>query len=236
MSRAVHGLGTCANARSTIPHDASATRTDTRTACPEIRVPNILLLQLSEASQESRRLEQRQDGCRSRAQQDAQGFRTKIGAARRDARKRLGLGGGEESGKRGKAGSRLKRDPPRFSSAVLRISIQTLMTSTSSFTAAADFLSAASSSAVSWISMICSTPRAPSLTGTPTKRSRIPYSPCRNTEQGKIFFLSLRMTSTISAAAEPGAYQALVPTSLVISAPPSAVRFEIASIRSAGSS
>ena len=47
----------------------------------------------------------------------------------------------------------------------------TLITSVSSFTAAADFLSAASSSAVSLISMICSTPRAPSFTGTPTNRS-----------------------------------------------------------------
>ena len=41
---------------------------------------------------------------------------------------------------------------------------------------------------------------------------------------GRIFFLSLRMASTISAAAAPGAYQALVPTSFVISAPPLAVR------------
>jgi hypothetical protein len=54
-----------------------------------------------------------------------------------------------------------------------------LMTSTSSFTAPADFCSAARSSAVSVISTICSTPRAPSFTGTPTKRSRMPYSPCR---------------------------------------------------------
>src|SRR3954466_232342 len=109
---------------------------------------------------------------------------------------------------------------------------QTLITSVSSFTAAADFFSDASSSAVSLISMICSTPRAPSFTGTPTKRSRMPYPPCRNTEHGTIFFLSLRMISTISAAADPGAYHALVPTSLVISAPPSAVRLPIASIRS----
>ena len=61
----------------------------------------------------------------------------------------------------------------------------------------------------------------------------IPYSPCRNTEHGMIFFLSFRIASTISAAAEPGAYQALVPTSSVISRPPRAVRLPIASIRSA---
>ena len=41
--------------------------------------------------------------------------------------------------------------------------------------------------------MICSTPRAPSFTGTPTNRSWIPYSPCRKTEHGRIFFLSLRI-------------------------------------------
>ena len=40
------------------------------------------------------------------------------------------------------------------------------------------------------------------------------------------------MHSTISAAAAPGAYHALVPTSLVISAPPSAVRLQMASTRS----
>ena len=43
--------------------------------------------------------------------------------------------------------------------------------------------------------------------------------------------IPLRMISTISAAADPGAYQALVPTSFVISAPPSAVRLQIASMR-----
>ena len=77
--------------------------------------------------------------------------------------------------------------------------------------------------------MICSTPLAPSFTGTPTNRSWMPYSPCRNTEHGMIFFWSLRIASTISAADAPGAYQALVPTSLVISAPPLAVRVQIAS-------
>ena len=51
----------------------------------------------------------------------------------------------------------------------------------------------------------------------------------RNTEHGRITFLSLRMASTISAAAAPGAYQALVPTSFVISAPPLAVRVQISS-------
>src|SRR5581483_4287642 len=107
---------------------------------------------------------------------------------------------------------------------------QTLITSTSSRTAAADFLNAASSPAVSLISRICSSPRAPSLHGTPTKTSRTPYSPCRNTEHGMIFFLSRRMASTISTTDAPGAYQALVPTSFVISAPPFAVRSTMASI------
>src|SRR5512138_3450986 len=52
----------------------------------------------------------------------------------------------------------------------IRTSPQTLITVTSSFTAAADFLNAASSSAVSLISMIFSSPFAPSLHGTPTNR------------------------------------------------------------------
>ena len=59
----------------------------------------------------------------------------------------------------------------------------------------------------------------------------MPYSPCRNTEHGMIFFWSFRIASTISAADAPGAYHALVPTSLVISAPPLAVRLQIASMR-----
>ncbi len=50
---------------------------------------------------------------------------------------------------------------------------------TSSRTEAADFSSAAFSSAVSLISMICSTPRAPSFTGTPTYNPLMPYSPSR---------------------------------------------------------
>src|SRR5207247_8309890 len=107
---------------------------------------------------------------------------------------------------------------------------QTLITSTSSLTAAADFLNAASSSGVSLISMIFSSPRDPSLQGTPTNRSLTPYSPCRNTEHGRIFFLSSRIASTISTADAPGAYQALVPTISVISRPPRAVRAAIRSI------
>ena len=52
-------------------------------------------------------------------------------------------------------------------------------TVTSSRTEAADLSSAAFSSAVSLISMICSIPRAPSFTGTPTNRPVMPYSPSR---------------------------------------------------------
>ncbi len=44
-----------------------------------------------------------------------------------------------------------------------------------------------------------------------------------------IFFWSFRIASTINAADAPGAYHALVPTSLVISAPPFAVRVQISS-------
>src|SRR6478672_9139766 len=76
--------------------------------------------------------------------------------------------------------------------------VYTPMTSTSSLTAPADFLNAASSSGVSLIWMISSRPRAPSLQGTPTNRFCVPYSPCRYTEHGRIFFLSSRMASTIS--------------------------------------
>jgi GNAT superfamily N-acetyltransferase len=50
---------------------------------------------------------------------------------------------------------------------------------TNSFTAAADLLSAACSSGVSLISTICSTPFAPSFTGTPTNSPLMPYSPSR---------------------------------------------------------
>src|SRR5262245_24217496 len=53
----------------------------------------------------------------------------------------------------------------------------TLITSTNSFTAPADLWSAARSSSLSFSSMICSIPRAPSLTGTPTNRLWRPYSP-----------------------------------------------------------
>ena len=51
--------------------------------------------------------------------------------------------------------------------------------STSSFTAAADLSSAACSPGSRAISITCSAPPAPSFTGTPTNRSRTPYSPCR---------------------------------------------------------
>src|SRR5207244_8408569 len=57
---------------------------------------------------------------------------------------------------------------------VVELGAHTLITSTKSLTAAADFLNAASSSGVSLISMIFSRPRAPIFTGTPTKRSRTP--------------------------------------------------------------
>ena len=49
----------------------------------------------------------------------------------------------------------------------------------SSFTESALFCSAACSSAVSLIWIICSSPFAPSLHGTPTYSPEIPYSPCR---------------------------------------------------------
>src|SRR5712692_6531889 len=52
-------------------------------------------------------------------------------------------------------------------------------TETSSRTDAADFCSAAFSSALSLISMIFSMPFAPSFTGTPTNNPLIPYSPSR---------------------------------------------------------
>lgn len=52
-------------------------------------------------------------------------------------------------------------------------------TVTSSRTEAEDFCRAAFSSAVNLISTICSTPFAPSFTGTPTKSPLMPYSPSR---------------------------------------------------------
>ncbi len=53
----------------------------------------------------------------------------------------------------------------------------TPITATNSFTAAALLSSAAFSSGVSLISIICSNPFAPSLQGTPTYKPEIPYSP-----------------------------------------------------------
>src|SRR5262249_33189378 len=55
----------------------------------------------------------------------------------------------------------------------------TPITFTNSATASADFLRAACSSGVSLMLMICSRPLAPSLHGTPTNRSLMPYSPWR---------------------------------------------------------
>ena len=49
-----------------------------------------------------------------------------------------------------------------------------------------------------------SAPRWPSLTGTPTNKPRIPYSPSHRTAQGKIFFWSLRMASIMSTTAAEG--------------------------------
>lgn len=69
-----------------------------------------------------------------------------------------------------------------------RSRLHTPSTFTSSRTEAADLSSAAFSSGVSLISMICSMPRAPSFTGTPTNRPLMPYSPSRYAAQGRIFF------------------------------------------------
>src|SRR5271157_29248 len=81
----------------------------------------------------------------------------------------------------------------------------TPITPTSSFTESALFCRAAFSSGVSLISMICSMPWEPSLHGTPTNNPLMPYSPSRYAAQGRIFFLSLRIASTISVAAADGA-------------------------------
>ena len=56
---------------------------------------------------------------------------------------------------------------------------QTPRTFTNSRTEAADLSRAALSSGESFTSMICSTPLAPSFTGTPTNSPLIPYSPSR---------------------------------------------------------
>src|SRR5205085_9294001 len=76
---------------------------------------------------------------------------------------------------------------------------------TSSATESADFFSAACSCGVSFSSRIRSIPFAPRTTGTPTKSPWIPYSPSRYAAQGRIFFLSLKIASTISTAAAEGA-------------------------------
>ena len=52
-------------------------------------------------------------------------------------------------------------------------------TCTRSLTASALSFRSPSSSSLRASSMMSSMPEAPSLTGTPTKRSSIPYSPCR---------------------------------------------------------
>ena len=57
--------------------------------------------------------------------------------------------------------------------------LEAAITSTSSRTAPAEYSRAAFSPGVRSNSMTCSTPPAPSLTGTPTKRPSIPYSPSR---------------------------------------------------------
>ncbi len=61
----------------------------------------------------------------------------------------------------------------------LKNCLYTPMTAQSSRTAAALFLRAASSEAVSLISMIFSSPAEPSLQGTPMKEPSMPYSPSR---------------------------------------------------------
>lgn len=57
--------------------------------------------------------------------------------------------------------------------------IQMPITFTSSATESADFWSMPRSSEESFSSMTFTMPRDPSTTGTPTNRSRMPYSPCR---------------------------------------------------------
>src|SRR5205823_10593636 len=90
--------------------------------------------------------------------------------------------------------------------------------SNSTRTAAADLSSAARSSPVSVIWMTCSRPLRPSLMGTPTYRSLMPYSPCRYAAHGRILRLSFRIASTISTVDAPGAYHAEVLSRLTISA------------------
>ncbi len=76
--------------------------------------------------------------------------------------------------------------PPALGASVARRRVRArvkdayiFITSTSSFTAAADLFSAACSSASSFTSIICSIPFAPSLTGTPRNCPFTPYSPSR---------------------------------------------------------
>src|ERR1039458_1307432 len=89
--------------------------------------------------------------------------------------------------------------------------VYTAITAHNSRTASALLCNAAVSSAVSFTSTTCSTPDDPSLHGTPTYNPLTPYSPSRYAAAGKIFFLSLRIASTISTTADDGAYHALVP-------------------------
>src|SRR5512147_2963297 len=72
-------------------------------------------------------------------------------------------------------------------------------------TASTDFMKAAFSPAVRSISITCSMPFSPSFTGTPAKASLTPYSPVSQAEQGRIFFLSRIIASTISSVAADGA-------------------------------
>src|SRR5579875_2456666 len=79
------------------------------------------------------------------------------------------------------------------------------ITPISSRTESADFCSAACSSGVSSNWITCSTPPAPSFTGTPTNSPLIPYSPSRYVAQGMIIFLSSRIESIICSTEAEGA-------------------------------
>src|SRR3989454_11298097 len=74
-----------------------------------------------------------------------------------------------------------------------------------SFTASADFLSAACSSGDSFTSRIFSSPLRPSLQGTPQYMPDRPYSPCSQAAQGSMRLLSCTMASTIWTTAAEGA-------------------------------
>src|SRR6185312_10896429 len=82
-------------------------------------------------------------------------------------------------------------------------------------TASALLLNNACSSAFKPKSRIFSQPLRPMTTGTPRQISFWPYSPFNDTQQVNNFFSSRTMLSTSAAPVAPGAYQALVPMSLV---------------------